>query len=133
MTGLTPMSAAVDLFGAAGEEPLTGHLIRWVFDRDAVYASVECHEPVGANCRLMGAGDCQCEEWTIERDPDGTPFHLCGDERHEFILSGLCNVKEWLEADELVELNGPQEEFLIGRTPIAPQWDGDGYVWAVKR
>lgn len=117
---------------------MSGHRIQWTFDRDEVVGKVICEEPEGANCRLTGGPECYCEEpdgyywcycedYHIERDPDGTPFHVYEGERHSNIPMDGCNIVMSLDED-LLEL-GPREEFVIGSTPIAPVWDGDGYYW----
>ena len=107
---------------------MSGHQIEWAFDCDTVVGKVICEEPEGANCRLMGGPECYCDEaYRIERDPDGTPFHVYEGERHSNIPMDGCNIVMSLDED-LLEL-GPREEFVIGSTPIAPVWDGDGYYW----
>ena len=111
---------------------MSGHRIQWTFDRDEVVGKVICEEPEGANCRLMGGPECYCDEaYRIERDPDGTPFHMYEGERHSNIPMGGCNVA-WpggLEEGEVHYLNDGREKFVIGSTPITPVWDGDGYLW----
>ena len=121
---------------AMDREIVGGHEISVTHDDDiAIYTPV-CHEPYGANCRLVcGEG---CEEWpAITRGSEGT-FHgvygydgsLIG--RHRMMDGGECQAVLWLEQDgatipELAVDKGSL--FEIGRFPIHLIWDGSGFEW----
>ena len=114
-----------------------GHEIVWEFDRDCTIARAVCHEPPGADCRLAGTPGCECESLAIERDPDGTPYHLVeawGENvRHEMGPVDYCNVCEWLNESGVIDELGESDRFEIGRTRIEPVWTGDGYDWKRAR
>ena len=108
----------------------SGHSITWEFNVDHVRAIVVCHEPEGSDCRLSGFPDCQCETWTIERDPDDTPYHMCGEERHEMHQVDYCNVVEFLTADGFPEEEAARyQRFTLASIAITAEWTGDGYQW----
>lgn len=115
------------------ERPATsGHEIVWTFERGALAGRVVCHERPDADCRLEGSGDCGCEAWTIERDPDGTPFHMVDGVRHGNEPASDCNVVLFLEGgDDVEELAVADTSFELTRTRIEPVWDYDHYLWKV--
>ena len=101
----------------------------------AIYTPV-CHEPYGANCRLVcGEG---CEEWpAITRGSEGTVhgvYRYDGSlvERHRMFDAGECQAVLWLEQDPGVTPELAEDDtdlFEIGRFPILPVWTGDGVEW----
>ena len=124
---------------AMDREIVGGHEMAVTHDDDiAIYTPV-CHEPYGANCRLVcGEG---CEEWAdVIHDGDGL-FHsfpvmfgkdgsLTG--RHRMMDGGECQAVLWFEQDgatipELAVDKGSL--FEIGRFPIHLIWDGSGFEW----
>lgn len=112
---------------------MSGHEIVWTFDRDSIESLVVCNEPVGADCRLAPLSDsvlCSCEEWAaIERDVNG-PFHRSGDEIHRMTDAGECNVALFLNESFCIEESAVgKPNFVVGRTPISPVWQGDYYDW----
>lgn len=112
---------------------MSGHWITWEWDGYGVRGDVYCHEPIGADCRLAPepSSDCDCEEFVIERAPDGRAYHVPdgGDDRHYMADGGECNFVLFLD-DALPELGPRADSFTIGRTPITPVWSGDGgYEW----
>lgn len=65
-------------------------------DGIVVYRPV-CHEPRGADCRLVCREGC-VEEHDVTHDDDGA-FHISDGERHEMIDAGECQAVLWLEED----------------------------------
>jgi hypothetical protein len=96
--------------------------------------TVTCHEPSGADCRLVCAEGCA--EWSeVKRDSTG-PHHLVNadptDEavRHRMVDAGHCNAAEWLtNGDAGIADLGVSPAFEVGRFPIRPVWTGHSYVW----
>ena len=96
--------------------------------------TVTCHEPPGADCRLV----CEqgCDEWSTVRSREHGPFHIVNadptDEavRHRMVDAGHCNAAEWLTNDAagIADL-GVSPAFEVGRFPIRPVWAGHSYVW----
>ena len=121
---------------AMDREIVGGHEMAVTHDGDiAIYTPV-CHEPYGANCRLVcGEG---CEEWpAITRGSEGTVhgvYRYDGSlvERHRMFDAGECQAVLWFEQDgatipELAVDKGSL--FEIGRFPIHLIWDGSGFEW----
>ena len=115
----------------------TGHSIAWTLQPSWTHGDVACHEPDGADCRLRGGDDCQCESWgAIEHDEHGKPFHEVegydeeGNDiatRH-YMLSGDCGIVEWIDNDGAEDCYiGPEHPMASG--PIKPSWEGDNYGW----
>ena len=114
----------------------SGHEMVVTHDYDgAVYTPV-CHEPHGADCRLVcGKG---CEDWRAVTRDGGKAFHgvygwdgsLIG--RHRMFDSWECQAVLWLEQDPSItpELAGDDTDpFEIGRFGIYPVWTGGGFEW----
>lgn len=109
---------------------MSGHRIDWFFDNDYASPELVCEEPPGADCRLTNAG-CDCESIKLERDQDGTPYHMVEDARHEMTTQEECNVILFLEEDTADHAEQGQR-FLIGSHEIEPVWGGDYYEWRRK-
>jgi len=81
---------------------MSGHWITWEWDGYDVRGDVYCHEPIGADCRLAPepSSDCDCEEFVIERAPDGRAYHVPdgGDDRHYMADGGECNFVPTVDA-----------------------------------
>lgn len=125
---------------AMDREIVGGHEMAVTHDGDiAIYTPV-CHEPYGANCRLVcidGCGD-GCGDWSdTTHDSEGASHGVHGYdgsliERHRMIDAGKCQVVLWFEEDpgstpELAE--DGTALFEIGRFPIHPAWTEDGIKW----
>lgn len=114
---------------------MSGHVIRWDFDRGRVSATAVCNEPEGADCRLTSVS-CECEQWgEIKRDEIGTPWHKIldyGDSIeplwHELKPQDDCNVCLFINESGCVEELG-HGHFVIAEMPIKPVWVGDGCDW----
>ena len=97
--------------------------------------TVTCHEPPGADCRLVCADD-DCEQWAaILRDVTG-PYHVVNDDpadepvQHRMTDNGQCNAAEWLTNDDAgISDLGVSPAFEVGRFPIRPVWTGHSYGW----
>lgn len=121
---------------AGGHEIVVEHDTR----RGGSIYTVACHEPPGADCRLVcTVPDC-VDSTKILRDVHG-PLHLHVSDpdepaeavtRHDMRDAGHCNAIEWLENDD-AGVNDlavdDQGVFEIGRFPIKPVWTGDGVEW----
>ena len=96
----------------------------------AIYTPV-CHEPHGANCRLICAEGCTYYSG-IAHDSEG-PFHSVPiGRRHRMIDSGECQAVLWLEQDPGVTPDlaaDGTDPFEIGRFGIRPVWTGCGVEW----
>lgn len=96
--------------------------------------TVTCHEPSGADCRLVCAEGCA--EWSeVKRDSTG-PHHLVNadptDEpvQHRMTDNGQCNAVDWLRNDDAeIADPGVGSGFEIARFPVRVLWAGDGYRW----
>ena len=97
--------------------------------------TVTCHEPPGADCRLVCADD-DCEQWAaILRDVTG-PYHVVNDDpadepvQHRMTDNGQCSVVDWLTNDDagIADL-GVGSGFEIARFPVRVSWAGYGYRW----
>ena len=116
---------------------MSGHAIRWEFDRGHVSAKAICNEPEGADCRLTSVS-CECEHWgEIWRRDDGTIWHKIveyGDSIepvwHEVVPQDDCNVCLFINEPGYAEELG-RGEFVIAETPIKPVWDVDSCEWEV--
>lgn len=96
---------------------MSGHTIRWTLQPAAVVATVECHEPVGADCRRA----CDCEN-----TPD--PVEVCEVCRAPIRVID-CNPSEWIENTDgwVGHYVGPATPLTDG--PIEFVWDGDDWTW----
>ena len=107
-----------------------GHEMVVTHDGDVAIYTPVCHEPHGANCRLICAEGC--EEWTIAHDSEG-PFHSVPiGWRHRMVDAGKCQAVLWLEQDPSVTPDlaaDGTEPFEIGRFGIRPVWTGCGVEW----
>ena len=116
---------AMDRAIAGGHEMVVTH------DRDVATYTPVCHEPCGANCRLICAEGCVY--WPgIAHDGDGAFHSVSGGRRHRMIDSGECQAILWLEEDDasMSELaEDGTDLFEIGRFPIRPVWTGCGVEW----
>lgn len=117
-------------------EPTQFHFIAWTHERDHINGQATCTAPEGADCRVTCTHGC--EAWTIERNPDGKPYHRTGhldddlnEIRHAMEAVGYCNVVEFLNADAslLSELHTGADHFVIATIPITEIWEGDYYSW----
>ena len=96
----------------------------------AIYTPV-CHEPHGANCRLICTEGCTYYSG-FAHDSEG-PFHSVPiGRRHRMVDAGECQAVLWLEQDPAatpeMAADGT-EPFEIGRFPIRPVWTGCGVEW----
>lgn len=117
--------------GLAVEGDTGGHEMVVTHDGDvAVYTPV-CHEPHGANCRLICAEGCTYYSG-IAHDSEG-PFHRVPiGWRHRMVDAGECHAVAWLEEDPGATPGLAEDGtdlFEIGRFPIRPVWTGCGVEW----
>ena len=118
--------------GRAMDRAITGgHEMVVTHDGDvAVYTPV-CHEPHGANCRLICAEGCTYYSG-IAHDSEG-PFHRVPiGWRHRMVDAGECHAVAWLEEDPGATPGLAEDGtdlFEIGRFPIRPVWTGCGVEW----
>ena len=92
-----------------------------------------CHEPDTADCRVVPRNGCRCDQWTLDRADDGTPFHRVdtfggAEVLHWMDTGGPCIISEWWEDPE--ECGPPTGSHLLTELPVTPQWEPDGgYTW----
>jgi hypothetical protein len=85
--------------------------------------------------------ECQCEEWELDHDDQGW-FHMSEDynpetdevspvaHRHTKPTTGeRCNICDWLNADEPLDLLTSSAKSASADIPIKPVWIGAGYEW----
>ena len=115
-----------------------GHEMVVTHDGDVAIYTPVCHEPYGANCRLVCAEGCEGRpaftraggeafHTAYRYRHDGLPI-----ERHRMVDSGECQAVRWLEEDPgtTPELAADgTDPFEIGRFSIRPVWTGDGVEW----
>lgn len=105
---------------------MSDHVIVFVFDDGSVTTRLECRAAAGADCRLVGGDDCQCEEWAVERDAEGNPYHESDYTRHYMVDSGHCNAE--LFVNDAPEDSGTGR-FTAATIPVNLTWEGDWYSW----
>ena len=116
---------------AMDREIAGGHEMVVTHDCDVATYTPVCHEPCGANCRLICAEGCTHYSG-IAHDSEG-PFHSVPiGWRHRMVDAGECQAVLWLEQDpgvtpELAE--DGTDLFEIGRFGIRPVWTGDRVEW----
>jgi hypothetical protein len=91
------------------------HYVHPKIDGDWISLEFSCTEPEGADCRLVCPPDeaykYGCESVTIERDEDGTPWHVgyrfdeaTGKEvdsrLHRMVPADRCLILDWDNLDE---------------------------------
>lgn len=105
------------------------HSIVHEFDRGNVTTRLACESAPGDDCRLTGGPDCDCEEWTVERDDQG-PFHRSpGGDVHRMVDGGHCGPALFInESVDPGEAN-PTGQYTIAAYPVTLRWDGDTYWW----
>lgn len=115
---------------------MSDHRMRFEWDRDSVTATLTCTAPEGADCRLIGADHCDCENWVIERadSPMATPFHRVPtfsgpDIIHWMHDGGHCNAVEWMDSGDTADFAEQGQEFLIAEVPVSLSWDDNGPLW----
>lgn len=112
------------------------HRLVFEYDRDHVTCEMRCYAEEGADCRLVGMDNCNCEFWNIERAHEGAaPYHQVDTVGGAEILhwmkdGGECNYCTWINESGIAEeLNSERESFMIAAIPVEQVWTGDGAEW----
>lgn len=97
-----------------------------------------CTEQPGADCKITcppDAGDpYRCESFVVERDDDGTPWHVGfesivdGGRLHQMVPREECLILEWDDLEECYR--GEDEPLREGE--VVFEWVGDNYIWKYK-
>lgn len=120
------------------------HKIVWTYEAmmGRVDARVTCESPEDALCRTKPSPGCECEEFFgCDRDEKGW-YHVVETENdkgeeikllHRHEPAEECNIALFMNEDPMdtiLEAAGDRSiDFVIGSTPIKPEWNGDGYDW----
>lgn len=114
---------------------MSTHSIVFTFDRDSVHMEAVCTAEPDADCRLVCTEDCETYS-KIHRHEDTTfdgetVKRYTHDDCEASMKADECNVCLFLnvEHDLIAESAAGRPEFVIGRVPIEPTWEGDYYAW----
>jgi len=106
--------------------PAGDHVLRLQADGDVIVARIECHEPIGASCRIGCARpDCERESPLPHVDEEGSEFAGHGEADY-----GRCLITtEWLvpDIDEFHDMS--VAETIADGMPVVLNWDSDSYIW----
>ena len=110
-----------------------GHALAFDFDRGAIVVRSICNEPPNADCRAQPRNGCRCDDYTVLRADDGTPYHRVdtfggAEVLHWMDDGGDCNAARALEGDTLSMSEGSQQ-FRLAEVPITLVSKGDHYTW----
>lgn len=113
---------------------MSAHELVWTFVLDCVQAEAVCNAAPDANCRLVCAGDCESYTEIIRHEDTTFDGEIVKRYTHDDCVEGMkpgeCNLCLFLnESDCIEESATDRPEFVIGRTPIEPVWQGDYYDW----
>lgn len=92
-----------------------GHIAHFQISRYGLIGEIECTRGEGDPCRVF-CSESECEEGCIAPDD------------HEQKPNGSCNIKDWLENDDVFDCYaGDPESIRDGE--IRASWTGDNYEW----
>jgi hypothetical protein len=94
-----------------------------------VLAEIVCTAPEGAWCR-------ETCSYTGCSDERVLPHHHDGNDEYATEDSGLCGIRPWFddpELDELYDGDVPDGVPLHDGIPVTLRFDGDGWLWSVRR
>ena len=111
------------------------HFVHPKIDGGWLRLDFTCTEPSGADCKITCPPDqgepYRCETFVVERDEDGTPWHIghhfdFEGRLHQMIPTEYCNILTWW--DDLAECYAG-EPGPLREGPIVFTWTGDNYEW----
>lgn len=108
---------------------MSGHSMRFTFERDRVKLTPICEAPAEAICRWTCYRDC--DEYYNTRF-DGTAWWHSVDDydwsRHKMVPYDGCNIYDHL-VESTEEFAEDRASFHIADVPITATWDSEFYSW----